>query len=75
MLAALAGEPVDRPPVCTPTNVATVEFIGICQSPSAGKQWWGPDGSLLQGAPYVNASTILRQRADRNVFEIVRKVT
>ena len=26
-MAALAGEPVDRPPVCTPTNVATVELM------------------------------------------------
>lgn len=30
---------------------------------------------MLQGAPYVNARTILRQRADRNVFEIAWKVS
>ena len=29
VLAALAGEPTDRPPVCTPTNVATVELMDL----------------------------------------------
>ena len=33
VLAALAGEPVDRPPVCTPTNVATVELMDLVDSP------------------------------------------
>ena len=29
VLAALAGRPVDRPPVCNPTNVATVELMDL----------------------------------------------
>jgi [methyl-Co(III) methanol-specific corrinoid protein]:coenzyme M methyltransferase len=29
VLAALAGKPVDRPPVCNPTNVATVELMDL----------------------------------------------
>ena len=29
VMAALAGDPVDRPPVCTPTNVATVELMDL----------------------------------------------
>lgn len=32
-MAALAGEPVDRPPVCTPTNVATVELMDLVDAP------------------------------------------
>ncbi len=33
-------------------NGAAVELVGICENPSAGKPWWGPDGSLLGYAPY-----------------------
>ena len=35
-------------------NGAVVEFLGICENPSAGKQWWGPDGRLLDLAPCFN---------------------
>jgi len=33
VLAALAGEPVDRPPVCNPTNVATVDLMDLVDAP------------------------------------------
>ena len=33
VMAALAGEAVDRPPVCTPTNVATVELMDLVGAP------------------------------------------
>ncbi|MGE5294025.1 MAG: hypothetical protein ACM3VT_04300, partial [Solirubrobacterales bacterium] len=33
---------------------ASFEFLGICENPSAGRQWWGPDGSRLDEAPHVN---------------------
>ena len=33
-------------------NGVTVELLGICQHPSEGKQWWRPDGTWLQLAPY-----------------------
>ena len=33
VLAALAGEPVDRTPVCNPTNVATVELMDLVEAP------------------------------------------
>ncbi len=32
-LRALAGEPVDRPPVTNPTNVATVELMDLVEAP------------------------------------------
>lgn len=35
-------------------NGATVEFIGVCERPSGGRQWWGPHGSPLGYAPYLN---------------------
>jgi len=52
-------------------NGAVFEFIGICESPSGGKSWWGPDGSPLDAVPYFNSEAILARRADRKVFEIV----
>lgn len=33
-------------------NGVTVELVGVCEHPSEGKQWWRPDGSLLEEAPY-----------------------
>jgi MtaA/CmuA family methyltransferase len=33
VLAALAGQPVDRAPVCNPTNVATVELMDLAEAP------------------------------------------
>ncbi|MDP3062767.1 MAG: uroporphyrinogen decarboxylase family protein, partial [Chloroflexota bacterium] len=33
VLAALAGKPVDRPPVANPTNVATVELMDLVDAP------------------------------------------
>ena len=33
VMAALAGEPVDRAPVCNPTNVATVELMDMVDAP------------------------------------------
>jgi hypothetical protein len=35
-------------------NGASIEFIGVCGNPSGGKPWWGPDGSPLGYAPYVD---------------------
>ena len=32
-LRALRGEPVDRPPVTNPTNVATVELMDLVDAP------------------------------------------
>ena len=35
-------------------NGVTVELLGVCEHPSEGKQWWRPDGSLLEEAPSEN---------------------
>ena len=31
----------------TLSNGVTVELAGVCEHPSAGKQWWRPDGTLM----------------------------
>jgi len=59
----------------TLANGATVEFIGVCESPSVGKQWWGPDGSPLGYETYCRRETVLRQRKNRAVFEIAYKIS
>lgn len=33
VMAALAGEPVDRPPLCNPTSVFTVELMDLVEAP------------------------------------------
>ncbi len=38
----------------TLSNGAIVELVGVCENPSANKPWWGPDGSPLDDAPYMN---------------------
>ena len=55
-------------------NGATAEFIGICEHPSAGRQWWGPDGSPLEHAPYSNAETYVGPPEDRKMFEIAWRI-
>lgn len=55
-------------------NGATIEFIGICENPSAGKQWWGPDGSPIGYAPYFNAEPYDRPRTDRNLYELAWRI-
>ncbi|MBN1437364.1 MAG: carboxypeptidase regulatory-like domain-containing protein [Sedimentisphaerales bacterium] len=37
-------------------NGVTVELLGVCENPSQGQQWWRPNGTLLQQAPYDNHS-------------------
>lgn len=53
---------------------AMVEFIGICENPSAGKQWWGPDGSPVDRVPYTNAQPYARARDDREYYEFAWRV-
>jgi len=55
-------------------NGATVEFIGICENPSAGRQWWGPDGSLLDYVPYINTEAYSRPHADRKIYEFAWRI-
>ncbi|UCE49456.1 MAG: hypothetical protein JSW47_04800, partial [Phycisphaerales bacterium] len=58
----------------TLANGATVEFIGVCENPSAGKQWWGPDGSPLDYVPYINTEPYGRPRDDRKLYEFAWRI-
>jgi hypothetical protein len=50
----------------TAPNGVAVELIAIARNPSAGRKWWGPDGSLLAGGPYYNP-----QRRDGGQDQVV----
>ncbi len=56
-------------------NGATIEFIGICENPSAGKTWWYPDGSKREKEPFYNLREAMADRPDRNRFELVYRIT
>ena len=56
-------------------NEATVEFIGVCENPSGGKDWWGPDGSRLDAPPYLNYERYSPPREDLAIYEIAWRVT
>jgi hypothetical protein len=56
-------------------NGVTIEFIGVCENPSGGKQWWGPDGSPLGYRPYFNDERCVQVQADGPVYEIVYRVS
>jgi beta-lactamase regulating signal transducer with metallopeptidase domain len=38
-------------------NGATLELVGICEHPSEGRAWWGPDGGPRGEAPYPKMET------------------
>ncbi len=50
-------------------NGAVVRFLGICEHPSAGKRWWGPDGSTIDYVPCFPWNADGRNVARRRSFE------
>lgn len=55
-------------------NGAAIEFIGVCENPSGGRQWWGPDGSPLDFVPYVNYEPYGHGREDRKIYEFAWRI-
>ncbi|MBW8035974.1 MAG: M48 family metalloprotease, partial [Planctomycetes bacterium] len=56
-------------------NGVTVEFIGVCDYPCEGKQWWQPDGSPLDNPPFAKTvSQNQYDRDDRNMYCIAYKL-
>ncbi len=56
-------------------NGMKIEFLGICENPSAGKKWWGPDGTFIDYVPYVNTTNYGRTKEDRNIYEFAWRTT
>ena len=57
------------------SNGATVAFVGVCESPSGGKDWWGPGGRPLGYVPHVNYEPYGRYREDHTIYEIAWRVS
>jgi len=39
--------------IATLPNGVTVELLGVCEHPNESKQWWAPDGQILDKIPYA----------------------
>jgi len=55
-------------------NGATVEFVGLCENPSVGRQWWGPDGSALGYAPHYTTGVAPAGESYEKAYELVWRV-
>jgi hypothetical protein len=55
-------------------NGAVVTLLGVCESPSEGKQWWGPDGRPLGSTPCFRREWPVRNVGDRKLVEFVSRV-
>lgn len=53
---------------------ASFEFLGLCMNPSAGRPWWGPDGSRLDEAPHVNYQAHPCSPENQVVYEIAWRI-
>jgi len=49
-------------------NGVTVELLGVCENPSQGKQWWQPDGNLLEQRPYEKSPFTVEGSPQRYEF-------
>lgn len=58
----------------TLTNGVVVEFIGICEGPSAGGPWWGPDGSPVRCPPCLNFEAPSHGVGDRRILRFVWRI-
>ncbi len=56
-------------------NGTIVEFIGVCEHPSAGKKWWGPDGNYIEYVPYCNAEIYDQIPGNQKAFVIAWRMT
>ena len=59
----------------TLSNGMKIEFLGICENPSAGKKWWGPDGTVVDYVPYANSFEYDKTNANSKVYEFVWRIT
>ncbi|MFC1793694.1 M56 family metallopeptidase [Planctomycetota bacterium] len=56
-------------------NGVTVELLGVCEHPSEGRQWWRPNGSLMDKAPYKTTGSRLKRHEGYRDYEFVLRLT
>ena len=50
-------------------NGVSVELVGVCEHPSEGKQWWRPDGSLLEQRPWEKVNGAVNDGWGKEPYE------
>ncbi|MBN2127899.1 MAG: right-handed parallel beta-helix repeat-containing protein [Sedimentisphaerales bacterium] len=50
-------------------NGITVELLGVCEHPSAGRQWWYPDGSTMKEAPRSQSGVHVYAQTSESTYE------
>jgi len=55
-------------------NGTMIELIGVCEHPSKGKQWWRPDGSLLEQRPWDKINGSVSDGFGTNTYEFAFKL-
>ena len=56
------------------SNGAIIEFIGICENPSVDKQWWRPDGTLIDSAPYFSDDVHHPDSENMKMYELAWRI-
>ena len=69
-----AANPKSSGFTATLPNGVTVELVGICEHPSAGKQWWRPDGSLLNERPWDKINGSVSPSQGKKAYEFAFKL-
>jgi len=55
-------------------NGVTVELLGVCESASIGRKWWGPDGNTLTYEPYFFCKEVPHERANKKTLELAWRI-
>jgi hypothetical protein len=58
----------------TLANGVVVELLGVCASPSIGRQWWGADGSALEYEPAFYSGGKRRIIMDKSHFAFALRI-
>ncbi len=61
--------------IATLANGVTVELVGICEHPSEGKQWWRPDGAVLDDAPFDSSSNRVTPSSNYRAYDFAIRYT
>ncbi|OHB54883.1 MAG: hypothetical protein A2173_03305 [Planctomycetes bacterium RBG_13_44_8b] len=58
-------------------NGVTVELVGVSRNPTEGKQWWRPDGSLLDKSPYhtIGGGVVIQDDNEFKAYQFVARIS
>jgi beta-lactamase regulating signal transducer with metallopeptidase domain len=57
------------------SNGTTVELVGVCEHPSKDKQWWAPDGNMLEKNPYDEINVSIASGFGRQAIEAAVQIS